>query len=200
MQLIMSPASPFVRRVRVTIREVGITDLVEEVPVTTTPLASAPEAAAANPSGKIPSLLREDGPAIHDSRVICRYLNAVADARLYPESRIWEVLTLEATGDALMEAAVSMVYEARFKGTEGASADWIAAQWVKVVRILGALESRWMSHLMGPVDAGQIAVASGLEYIDFRLPDRDWRVLAPALAGWLETFAQRPSMQATRPG
>ena len=64
MQLIMSPASPFVRSVRVLLRETGLIDRVDEVQVATSPMASAAEALAANPTGKIPALTRADGPAI----------------------------------------------------------------------------------------------------------------------------------------
>lgn len=199
MQLIMSPASPFVRKVRVTVRELGLEDRVEEIPVATTPLASAPQALAANPTGKIPSLIRPDGPALHDSRVICRYLDHVADGNLYPESRVWEILTLESLALAIAEAAVSMVYEARFKGTEGASGDWIAAQWGKVEGGLAGVEREWLSHLEGPVNAGQITLACALAYLDFRMPERGWRAAVPAVAGWFETFGQRPSMTATQP-
>jgi len=77
MKLIISATSPYVRKVRVMIREANLLDTVEEVSVITSPLDSHPEAVAANPMGKIPSLVRTDGPAIHDSRVI----NARSDSR-----------------------------------------------------------------------------------------------------------------------
>lgn len=64
---------------------------------------------AHNPLGKLPALTRPDGPAIYDSRVICRYLDARADSGLYPDRTLWETLTLEATADGIMDAAVLMV-------------------------------------------------------------------------------------------
>ncbi len=127
MQLLISPASPFVRKARVLLREAGMLDQVEEVTVTTTPLNSASEVIAANPLGKIPALLRPDGPAIYDSRVITRYLDDVGGAGLYPQGRIWEILTLEATEDAIMDATVSMAYEKRLRPEDEQSADWIEA-------------------------------------------------------------------------
>ncbi|MDP5360372.1 MAG: glutathione S-transferase N-terminal domain-containing protein, partial [Paracoccaceae bacterium] len=75
MQLLISPASPFVRKVRVLLREADLLGAVEEVTVSTSPLNSAPEVVAANPLGKIPALIRADGPAIYDSRVITRFLD-----------------------------------------------------------------------------------------------------------------------------
>lgn len=199
MQLISSPASPFVRKVRVTIHELNLGDAVTEVPVTTTATNPAPEALAANPTGKIPALIREGGPAIYDSRVITRFLNDFASADLYPQARLWEVLTLEATADALAEAAVLMVYEKRLRPEEKWHEPWIEAQWSKVTGALGAIESRWMSHLAGPLDAAQIAVACACGYLDFRHGDRGWRALAPELSAWATAFAERPSMVATAP-
>ncbi|NCO86762.1 MAG: glutathione S-transferase [Rhodobacterales bacterium] len=200
MKLLMAPASPFVRKVRVVLRETGQLGAVTEVAVSTTPVASDPAVVAANPTGKIPALLRDDGPALFDSRVITRFLDARAGARLYPEARIWEVLTLEALADAMMDAAVVMVYEARYHTPEGLSADWIAGQWDKVARSVAVIEDRWMAHLAGPLHIGQIGVACALGYLDFRHPDRDWRAQAPELAVWFAAFSERPSMVETRPG
>ena len=115
MKLISSPASPFVRKVRAVILETGLGDRIEELRVATTPLATADAARAANPLGKIPALIRDDGRALHDSRVITRYFDARANGGLYPETRLWEVLTLEATADGILDSALSMVYEARFR-------------------------------------------------------------------------------------
>lgn len=199
MQLIDSPASPFCRKVKVVLHETGLAADVELVQVVTTPLAPDGQAAANNPLGKIPSLIRADGPAIYDSRVICRYLDAKAGGRLYPEARIWETLTLEATGDGVMDAAVLMVYESRFREENHRNAAWVEAQWAKVARALDAVEARWMSHLHGRLDAGQISVACALGYLDFRFGDRDWRRAHPALAAWYQGFAARPSMEATVP-
>lgn len=199
MQLIMSPASPYVRKVRVMLRETGLIDRVEEVNVTTTPLVSASEALAANPTGKIPVLTRADGPAIYDSRVITRYLDDMADANLYPKSSLYEVLTLEATADAIMDATVGMVYEVRLRPDEQQSSDWIEAQWGKATRAIAAINSRWMSHLNGPLNMAQIATACALGYLDLRHSARNWRIGNEALAKWQVEFAARESMQATQP-
>lgn len=56
-----------------------------------------------------------------------------------------------------------------------------------------------MSHLHGPLDMGQIAVACALGYVDFRHGDRNWREGRAALAAWEAGFAARDSMKATVP-
>lgn len=199
MKLISSPASPFVRKVRVVVLETGQSGEVEELRVATTPLATSPDAMAANPLGKIPALIRDDGRGIHDSRVITRYLDALAGGKLYPEDRIWDILTLEATADGIMDAAILVVYEARLRPEAQRSPDWIDAQWAKAARGVRDINDRWMDHLAGPVDAAQIAVGCALGYLDFRHGPRNWRDGNAALATWFETFGQRPSMAQTRP-
>jgi glutathione S-transferase len=199
MQLIMSPASPFVRSVRVLLRETGLIDRVDEVQVATSPMASAAEALAANPTGKIPALTRADGPAIYDSRVIMRYLDNMADANLYPNTSLYEVLMLEATAIAIMDATVSMAYEVRLRPETQQSPDWIEAQWGKAARGIEAINARWMSHLNGPLNAAQIATSCALGYIDLRHDGRNWRKGNDALAKWQAEFETRESMVATKP-
>ena len=140
---------------------------------------------ALNPLGKIPCLERPDGPALYDSRVICRYLDDLAGGRLYPgEPRLWETLTLEATADGIAEAMLAIVYEARLRPEEHRRAEIVEAQWAKVARALDAIEARWMAYLAGPFDAGQAALGCALGYLDLRGADRDWRAGRPGLAAW----------------
>ena len=199
MKLLMSPPSPYARMIRILIRELDLMDRVEEVKITTTVFDSAPDIIAANPLGKIPALVRDDGPTLYDSRVIARFLNDVAGADLYPESRIWEILTLEATAIGIMDATVSMSYEARLRPEAQQSPDWIEAQWEKAARAIKAVNDRWMSHLTGPMNIGQIALGSVLSYADLRHDARGWRNGNEALAAWHADFVARDSMVATQP-
>ena len=199
MKLIYSGASPFVRKVNVLMHETGQVDDIELVEVMTTPVATPSEVRAANPIGKIPALIRPDGPAIYDSRVICRYLDDRVGAGLYPDESLWEILTLEATADGLMDAAVLMVYEGRVRPDHLIYSEWVEAQWQKVCGALDALEQRWISHLNGPLNMGQIAVGCALGYLDFRHGARNWRAGRGALDDWYAVFSDRASMTATAP-
>ncbi len=199
MKIISAKPSPFGRKVKVTLIETGLIDHAELVEVATTPMQTDPQVAAANPVGKIPALIRDEGPAIYDSRVICRYLDAQAGAGLYPEARLWETLTLEATADAIMDAAILMVYEHRFRPENMVFDQWLDAQWSKIARSVRALNERWMSHLNGPMDMGHIAIGCALGYLDFRLGDRGWRKGNDALDDWFAVFSERDAMKATAP-
>lgn len=199
MKLLMSPASPFARKVRVLLREANLLDTVEEVKVHTTPFTSNSSVVAANPTGKIPALVRNEGPALYDSRVITRYLDDHANADLYPTARVWDVLTLEATADAIMEAALLITYETQLRPADKQFDGWTDAQWGKAIRAVRAINDRWMSQLSGPLDMGQISVGCALGYLDLRQDARGWRSGNAALADWYAQFAQRDSMLATAP-
>ncbi|MEO0357913.1 MAG: glutathione S-transferase family protein [Pseudomonadota bacterium] len=198
MQLIVSPPSPYARKARVVLRELNLMDTVQELDVTTSPVDPSPAALASNPTGRIPSLIRGDGPALYDSRVITRFLNDLGNGTLYPDAH-WDVLTLEATGDAIMDSAVGMVYEQRLRPAAQQSDTWLDAQWGKVMGAVTALETRWMPLLTGPLHMGQISVACALTYLDLRHDDRGWRAQHTTLADWVDQFATRDSMVATHP-
>jgi glutathione S-transferase len=200
MRLYFSPTSPYVRKVMVLLHETGQIGGVELVAGSGNPVDPAGAPLDANPLGKVPALERPDGPALYDSRVICRYLDDRAASGLYPEgARLWDTLTVEATGDGILDAALLMVYEGRIRPEELRYGPWVEGQWAKVDRALDALETRWVAHLQGPLDAGQIAVGCALGYLDFRHHVRDWRNGRPRLAGWFAGFDARASMRATVP-
>ncbi len=197
-----NPRSPYVRKVMVVLHETGQLDDVSLAPADGTPIDPASIPVGHNPLGKLPALERADGPTLYDSRVICRFLaeRASQGPALYPpEPRLWEVLTLEATGEGIMDAAILMRYEAVLRPDDRQFPAWIEGQWAKIARSLDALESRWMGHLAGSLNIGQIAVGCALGYLDFRHDARRWREKRDTLAAWYADFAERPSMQATRP-
>lgn len=200
MRVFVSPASPYARKVMIVLHETGLLARTEVVIGSGTPLDPTNAPLVQNPLGKVPALERDDGPALYDSRVICQFLDHLGDGRLYPAPpRRWEVLTLEATGDGILDAALSMVYEGRIRPPELQMPAWVEGQWAKIARALDVLEARWMAHLAGPLDMGQIAVAAALGYLDLRHGARNWRAGHPALATWFAQISERPSLLATAP-
>jgi glutathione S-transferase len=200
MRLYWSANSPYARKVLVLLHELDLIARVEVVPTAGGPLDPGTLPLALNPLGKIPTLERDDGPALYDSRVICRYLDALAGGRFYPAGVAqWETLTLEATSDGIMDAALLMVYEDRLRPEDRRYPVWVETQWSKVSRALDVIEGRWLSHLNGPPDIAQIAVGCATGYLDLRHGARNWRDGRPGLAAWDAAYAMRPAMVATRP-
>jgi len=199
MKLVYSPPSPFVRKVTTLIHHVGLNDRIELINVKTTALSVAEEARAANPLGKIPVMILEDGKSMFDSRVITRYLDELAGSNLYPKHNIYDVLTLEALADGIMESAVSITYESKLRPKNEQSASWMDAQWSKVHHAVKALNDRKFQAMDGELNMGQIAVACSLGYLDFRHDGRQWRHGNSNLASWNEGMMKLPALIKTIP-
>ncbi|MFK8331444.1 glutathione S-transferase [Pseudomonas sp. BJa5] len=202
MMLFHSPASPFVRKVMVLLHETGQTDRVAVHSINLSPVSPDAELNQGNPAGKIPALRLEDGSVLHDSRVICEYLDLqhVGNPLIPREgSARWRRLTLASLADAIMDAAVNTRYETFLRPEDKRWDRWIDAQLDKVRRGLASLEQEHIAELASTFDIAAIGVACALGYIDFRMPDFAWREQQPKLAAWYAQVSQRPSMQATAP-
>lgn len=201
MKLFSSPTSPYVRKVLVILRETGQLDDVEMIAAGGTPIDPGTMPRDLNPLGKIPALALDNGRPLYDSRVICRFFDDRAKAGLYGAGDgTWQLQTLEATADGILDAAILMVYEVRIRPEDKQFSAWTEAQWRKISTALDALETLWMGTLSAEgLNIGQIAVACALAYVDFRHGDRNWRADRPQLAAWEAEFAKRDSMVATVP-
>lgn len=197
MKLFFSPASPYVRKVMVMAHETGQT--VETLDCAVSPVARDASVVARNPTGKLPTAILDDGSALYDSRVICRWLDTQHDGvQMYPDGDgLWTVLRREALADGLLDAALLARYETAMRPADLLWQDWLTGQMDKIGSSLDQMEAE-VDDLSG-VDAGTIAFACALGYLDFRFADYDWRSAHPKLSEWFAAFSRRPSMQATQP-
>jgi len=195
LKLLYSPASPFARKVRMAAMERQVPLTLEAVRVN--PVERNEELALSNPLAKIPVLETPDGP-IHDSRVICRFLDRRGEGpSLYSSETadIWEILVLESLADGAMDAAVNLRYELVYRPDEMRWPDWIEAQQARISATLEHLSRRIPQ--LAALHLGTLATAAALEYLDFRHPDLNWRASWPALSAWMTELAQEEIMQAT---
>ncbi|MBS9478701.1 glutathione S-transferase [Ancylobacter radicis] len=204
MKLIHAPTSPFVRKVMVVAIETGLAGTLEIEFNPASPLQRDPALTGANPLGKIPALVLEDGTTLYDSRVICEYLAATAgDTTLFPAPgpARWQALTQQALGDGLLDAAIANRYETVMRPAELRWPGWTQAQLAKVTGALDAIEEMAQTGLIGLTvhHIGLITLGCALGYLDFRYADLGWREGRPAAAQWFAAFDERPAMAATRP-
>jgi glutathione S-transferase len=201
MILFHSPLSPFVRKVMIVLHETGQLDRVTVQGVNISPVNSDAQLNQGNPIGKIPALRLDDGSVLHDSRVICEYLDSQhVGLPLIPRegSARWRRLTLASQADAIMDAAVATRYETFLRPADK-QWGWVQAQGEKIRRSLANLEQEHLAELASGFDLAAIGVACALGYLDLRQPEFDWRGLYPGLAAWYAEVSQRPSMVATAP-
>ncbi|MFO7298258.1 MAG: glutathione S-transferase [Pseudomonadota bacterium] len=200
MKLLFSPASPYVRKVRITAAMKGVADRIENVPTDTLPLVNE-DLRRENPLSKIPVLITDDGMRIFDSHVICEYLDTLApEPRLFPASgpERFRTLTLGALADGMLDAALLLVYEKRYRPEDKWVESWMQRQQAKIDTSLDWLEKApptWSDH----PDYGHITLACALGYLDFRHGGQ-WRNGHPGLVAWLDKFAAAvPAFEETRP-
>jgi glutathione S-transferase len=201
MKLHHNSASPYVRKVLVVARECGLIEHLEIVSLALTPVNPNDALNAANPLGKIPALVLDDGRALFDSRVICEYLDSLhSGAKMFPVSgeQRWVALRRQALADGILDAAVITRYETALRPEALRWGAWSSNQKLKISRATAELE-RDVEGFADSVDIGLVAVGCALGYLDFRYADDNWRDGCPNLATWYEAFARRPSMQATMP-
>jgi glutathione S-transferase len=200
MQLLSHPFSPYGRKVTLATALKGLQDRVEVTQVDTTPLDN-PEITTANPLGKIPALIIDGDTAIFDSHVICEYLDSLAPAPvLFPKSGVERIktLTLGSLADGMLDAALLLVYEKRFRPEDKRHAPWQERQQGKIDRALDFLERKPPAWKESP-DYGHLTLACALGYLDFRHEGK-WRAGHPALVDWLDTFAKAvPAFAASQP-
>lgn len=199
MRLYCSKTSPYSRKVRVALLELGIADRVEEI--ITDPFNPPPELLAANPLARIPTLVTDRGQALPDSNLILDFLQAQGQgiAPLPRGSHRWAALRLQRVAEGIIDAAVATVLEKR-RPESIVYSPYLDRQADAIRRSLEVLEGD--AGALAAETPGIVEITTGvaLAYLDFRLPYLEWRRERPALEAWQAAFSLRPSMQQTAPG
>jgi glutathione S-transferase len=195
-KILFSNASPYSAKVRMAAAYAGIA--FDSVPTETgTPPESLIEA---NPLGKIPVFIPDEGSAIYDSRVITQYLNREAKGALFPRNAIkrLEAEQMEALCDGICDAALAHVYERRMRPEELVHQPWLDRQWDKAERALDLLNAGTIS-LPAKVHAGHLALRATLAYLALRFEGK-WEKKRGKLTRWADRFDRKfPEMAAFLP-
>lgn len=201
MKLLTSLTSPFGRKIRIVLAEKRIEcELVETNPFE--PESGLPQI---NPLGKVPVLVLDDGAAVYDSRVIAEYLDSISPvSRLIPQDhrQAISVKRREALADGITDAAVLILLERR-RPARQQSKEWISRQTAKITQGLTTLseelgERKWL--LGETFTLADIATGCMLGFLDFRLPDIDWRTPHPNLVDFLSRLEKEaPAFAETTP-
>ena len=202
MKLLGSPASPYVRKVRIVMAEKKLEYRFEAADVW-----GSDDIVASNPLGKVPCLVMEGDEAVFDSRVIVEYLDTRSPlARLIPEGsrERTEVKTWEALADGICDAAILARLEATWAGRADGqrSQAWIDRQLGKIDAALDAIatglaDKPWCTGVH--MTLADIAVGCALAYLDLRFADIAWRERHPSLGRLMDKLAARPSFRETAP-
>ncbi len=197
MKLFLNEASPYARLIRVLLVETGLEN--ESELITVDPWNASEELLEVNPASRIPALALDNGTHLVESSCIADYLIHISgEARMSPmcyadAPQRLEILGL---GRAATDSAFGSVIQRRFGADSPLTERWLGAL-PRVAERLDILYAR--RQLTTDCDQADLTVAVAFEYIDFRLPEINWRSAAPNLSEHVVSLAGRTSMVTTRP-
>jgi glutathione S-transferase len=198
MKLLWSPRSPYVRKVMIVLHETGQVDQVTlHRALVALQLPPNPDVMPANPLGKIPTLITEDGNCLFDSRVIAEFLDMRAGTNLFPEDPTQRIAHLR--WQSLADGLTDILLLWRTELTRP-SLPWpeVVSGWqAKVRAAMSTLETEADKLAQGSFGIGQISVLCALGQLDFRWQDCNWREHFPKLAALEATWSDRPSAKQT---
>ena len=194
MKLIGTLTSPYVRKARLVLLEKNIPhEFVVDLP-------QGSLALQANPMGRIPALILDDGFCVFDSAVIADYVDALNDQPvLIPRSDAAARLRVkrwEALADGIADSAV-VVRTERMRPNDKQDTDTLELHNKAISNALA-----YAAGLLGgnewcegeSITLADLALTSALVYLDLRQPERDWRGAYPNLAAWSAKMAKRKSV------
>ncbi len=195
MKLLYTKRSPYARKVRIVALEKNISlELVDE------DLTKKSEVLlTANPVGKIPTLILDDGQTMMDSTVICQYLDALHERPALISKtgkERFDVLRWEAIADGLTEVGLP-AYMEKIRHPQDYNAAFIAAQEQAAGRILSFIDKN--VDELKTLSLAPIAVVSNVGWLQFRLPHLVDAQKYPRLMAWFAEFSKRPSVSSTVP-
>ena len=193
MKLYTGPTTPFGRKAGIVVREHGIA-VEEEV---CNPFESG-DLAGLNPLKLIPVLVLDDGAVLHDSHLICEYLDSIgAGPTLYPEAGRWLWRTRMMVGHGLADASVQLRLQQVLPEAE--QSDTLKARYQgRMARAVAALEKEADALTQGAMRMDKICAVIGIGHMEFRHGE-GWRDDAPNLAAWYDDAIERASFAETEP-
>lgn len=190
--------SPYVRRVAISLRELGF-DYTHD---TRSVFGDFDDMRRTNPLGRIPSLILGDGEVLIDSAAILDWLDEKVGAKraLIPASGLprRRALQLIALACGAIDKAGASGYERIIRPAAYRWPDWIARCRTQAAGAIAALaEMDW--PLGGAPDQAQISTVCMLRYV--RMTDDDLAPVGryPRLDALAEACEKRPSFIATYP-
>ena len=186
-KLLYASTSPYSSKVRMAAIYAGV--VIEAVAVKTEDKPA--ELIDANPLGKIPVLVLDDGRSIFDSRAIVQYINRLSRNALFPRNpdKRLDAEVLEALADGICDCALSMGYERRARPEEMVHQPWLDRQWAKITTALDRLNAN-PPKLPRKITAGQIALRACLGYLALRFAGK-WERGRARLVRWAARFDEK---------
>ena len=200
MKLVGMLDSPFVRRVAITMRMLGMDYEHESRSV----VAGYESFKDVNPLAKVPTMILDDGEMMIESSLIINHIEAMAGRSLMPEDlddqrRAWQVIAVALLG---MEKIAHRIYETKMRPEEFQYQPWldrvleqIAASfdWLEEA-VAGIEDDKWFFG--DEISQADISTAVAWRFLQFSAPGEAKPETRPALQAFGERAEALPEFQA----
>lgn len=195
MKLLYTKRSPYARKVRILALEKGIElDCVDE-----DLLNKSQQLVEANPLGRVPALILDDGEVLSDSSIICEYLESIQPKpSFYPknEKERLRIVNYDLIAKGLTEVTVSIFYE-KMRHSDNPHTVFVQTQESTIKRTLEYFEAQISSFQDFHIAA--VSLLSAIGYLEFRMPHLWPQDSCPKLKSWYADVSQRISVIETKP-
>ena len=181
MQLIGMLDSPYVRRVAISLKRLGIPFEHQSLSV----FRDFDSFSRINPLVKAPTLVTDDGVVLMDSTLILQYLEGIATTSLMPGTSQTQALRL--IGLALMacDKTVQIVYERTLRPTEKQHQPWLERVAIQLHAAYAQLEKSAHRFTCDPLMQADITMAVAWRFTQFYTAD----VITPETYPQLAAFS-----------
>lgn len=181
MQLIGMLDSPYVRRVAISLKCLGVPFEHKSLSV----FRDFAEFSQINPIVKAPTLVTDDGIVLVDSTLILQYIEGIADQSLMPDSSQPQALQL--IGLALMacDKTVQIVYERTLRPAEKQHQPWLDRVTTQLHAAYGQLEENAKNLTCEPLMQADLTIAVAWRFTQLYTAD----VITPAAYPQLAAFS-----------
>jgi glutathione S-transferase len=199
MQLIGMLDSPFVRRVAITMRLLGID--YDHNPMSI--FRTYDEFRELNPLVKVPTLMFDDGEMLVDSTLIIDHVESLAGRSLMPVDAIQRRAALQKTGIALvaMEKVAQRIYELKVRPEEYRYAPWLERVNEQLISAIDAMElsvtdlgNDWLFGQQ--LTQADITIAVAWRFVENAAPEIAGLSERPALAAFSARAEELPEFLA----
>ena len=194
MKLYYTQRSPYARAVRI----IALEKKIDLELVTEDLTKKSAGLLQANPLGKVPLLILDNGQALCDSWVICEYLDALKGEPIFipaGKDRI-EVINVAHMAKGLIDVTVSLFYE-RNNHPNDINEKVVNAKEETIVRTLEYFEKNVSS--LEKLNIASVVAASAFGYTKLRTAHLWEKANCPKLKKWYEAINKRPSFMSTIP-
>jgi len=208
MELYSIDWSPWVRKVRIAAIERGIDNNIKLLPADigfadkTLKIVES-NLSTLNPSGRVPTLITDDGQSIYDSTVIVHYLDTIGEEfSIIPKDNGKKIncLKINALVDEIIDSLRHISLENRREDNKRLS-DWLDALDKKVRRGIEVIEtyvnflSLSNTQVLNLADISIIILLGTIK----RNPKSNYDIFSDNLNDWFNQMSERESVKRTKP-